>query len=184
MLENKSRNEEFERLVLNTVTTSFNLFLQDELNGSLSKFINRFIATDSDLFQDIVTYHERLTVELSSKYYSVNLFNIYLSSNFLPNIHLIFDMEYMEQFPLDDANPNYPEYYSLSYDITRYGDGEWLINKNQENFRGTLDETITSDEDFFIIKEMLLNPKNFDIFYKKVLKTSTNTWDKDSDDED
>jgi hypothetical protein len=183
-MSEESRDKEFENLVLKKVTSSFDTFLDEEFKGSLSKFINRFIATDSDLFQDIVTYHERLSAELSSKYYSVNLFNIHLSSNFLPNIHLIFDMEYTEQFPLDDANPSYPEYYSLSYDITRYGDGEWLINKNQENFRGTLDETITSDEDFFIIKEMLLNPKNFDIFYKKVIKTSANAWDKESDDED
>jgi hypothetical protein len=183
-MSEESRDEEFESLVLKKVTSSFDLFLDEEFKGSLSKFINRFIAADSDLFSDIGTYQDNFSEKLSSKYYSVNLFNIYLSSNFVPNIHLIFSMQYEEQYPLEDADTNNPEYYCLVYDITRHGDGEWDINQNEERFRGNLSEYITSDEDFFVIKEMLKNPANFDIFYNKVLKTSTILWDKESDDDE
>ena len=158
--EFQSYNEEFKELVKETVSKNFDLYVQQEFDGSIIAFVNRFIAVNSDMFSDIVTYNERFAESFSSNTYSVYLVNVYLGENFRPIFHLFFRMMYTESFP--DEIGEYSKDYHIAYDLFRDETGSWSIYENPDHdadlYQG---ECGISRKDFFLIKKRLTEPLIF-----------------------
>jgi hypothetical protein len=138
-------------LICHDVKNKFNLYINNEFEGSLAKFINRFIASGTDLFGDIIKYLDDVDDNLSGENYDIGLGNIYLDKNFRPRIELLYWMTYKDQFPLED----YSDEHQFDYLIICDADGNFSIEPDDE-FYSPLGEGVTSSKDFNAIRKLAI----------------------------
>ena len=108
--------------IIEKVANGFNNYLNSQFDGSIPAFVNRFIATNSDMFRDVLTYANRFNESMSTESYGVSLMNIYISENYKPVFELFFRMSFEEMFPTDSESPRG---YELVYEINRNNDAKY-----------------------------------------------------------
>lgn len=149
---NISKENQIMVLILEAISSEFNKYVNNEFDGSISSFVNRFVCTDSDMFRDVITYSERFANEMSNQIYGVYLSNIYLNENYKPIFELIFHMIYEEMFP-DDINLNGD--HKIVLRILRNDLEDWSIQLHEDNF--SFIDTLSS-KDFFLLKNRIIDP--------------------------
>lgn len=152
---NISYEEQIECIVLEKIRSKFNEFVKNEFNGSIRDFVNRFIATNSGLFGDIITYGDRFSESLSTRKFNAYLMNISLDYEFKPVFEIIFHMNYTESF-LENLESQ-PLDFELIFDIKRDGKEIWSIEKHVD-YDASLSGVI-SEKDFFLLKKNIEDSK-------------------------
>ena len=145
-----SNENQIAILILEKVNAGFNNYLNAEFDGSIPAFVNRFIATNSDMFEDVLTYSGRFNDAMSTESYRISLMNIYISKNYKPVFELIFRMTFNAMFP-DDLDW-FTEEHELVYEITRNDQEQWKVSQHVD-FDGHIDSL--SVKDFFLLKSKI-----------------------------